>query len=314
MKVTPTGPLHVSLTLARTVSFDGRVVDQHGTPAAGVSLWVTGRSMAETGADGRFHVDAFPAGLRGIVVAFSGLVDRTRWTGRQEPETVDAARGPVTITMWRRPGSVDVRVTVVDATTGQLLEPAQASLLLFLEEREMYLLLKDTEMQRGLVTAKDCAAGRWRLGVRTADGQRGWLDFTLAEGQPPQELRLELLAPGTIVGRLRFAGTPPHSIMLDVQHETTREAALVDVRFHQAGRWQVDAATQTVSNNEVGHTGSLHLQPARNAAFQLASADPIDTLVFMVHGEGVSGEARVHIQPGETREIVIDVQPARVPR
>jgi hypothetical protein len=94
----------------------------------------------------------------------------------------------------------------------------------------------------------------------------------------------------------------------------THVSGMTWTRYRFPGRWQLDAASQTVSGTEFGATGTLHLEPARNAAFRLESADPTDTLVFTVRGEGVTGEARVRIQPGETREIVIDVQPVRVPR
>jgi hypothetical protein len=307
------GAVHLTLTLARTHPLAGRVVDQFGAPAAGMFLFVDGRHVGETAADGTFHVDAFPMGSRELVVAIGPMMDRTRWIGEQSPRTVDAERGPVTITMQRRLGNVDVSIAIVDAASRQPLEPSDV-ILAFCAGPTGHYEQKSVQVKQGRVEATDCVAGRWQLCVHSATGQRGSLEFILTDGQPRTELRLELALPGAIAGRLRFVGVAlPASVTMDVGF-ATHEAGVTWTGFRFPGRWQVDAASQTVSGTEFGATGTLHLQPARNQAFRLESADPTDTLVFMVRGEGVTGEARVRIQPGETREIVIDVQPARVPR
>jgi hypothetical protein len=303
------GSFRLTLTLVRTRPLDGRVVDQFGAPIAGMSVGSGDEVRATTDGEGRFHVEDFPVGKQKLTVALRSGMDGSRWTGEQTPETVDVEQGPVVVTMRRRTGSVDVRAAVVDAATGQPLEAAQVVLSLYDETHKVFVLQKQTTVQHGLVTAKDCCAGRWCLGVRTAGGQRGWSILTLTEGQPPLDLRLALPAPGTVTGRLQFTGAMPQAVKVEARLVgSDPEANLISVSFHHPGRWQA-AASQTVTGAELGLTGLLQMQPAQDPTFRLVSADPTDTLLFIVRGDGVAGEARVRIEPGQSRECVIDVQP-----
>ena len=301
-------PIRLTLTLVRTRPLDGRLVDQFGAPIVGMSVALGGQPLATTDREGRFHVDDFPLGQRKLIIVL-GDADSSRWTREQTPETVDAEQGPVTITMRRRTGSVDVCAAVVDAATGQPLEVAQVQLCLYDERHERVVSRKRTTLQHGLVLAKDCCAGRWSLCLRTAGGHRGWSMFTLTEGQPPLDLRLALQAPGTVTGRLQFAGSMPQTVTVEARLVgNDPEANLISAIIRRPGRWQ-ETGSQTVTGTELGQTGMLHMQPAQDATFRLVSADPTETLVITVRGEGVTGEARVRIEPGQTRECVIDVLP-----
>ncbi|HZN39909.1 MAG TPA: sigma-70 family RNA polymerase sigma factor [Planctomycetota bacterium] len=313
LTVASAAPLRVSLTLARTRPLDGRVVDQFGAPIAGMAVFVGHTHLCDTDAEGRFHADACPVGEREIAVAMAPKMDSSRWTGEQTPQTLDAERGPVTITMQRRTGHIDVRVAIVDARSGQTLEPTETFLGLFTEETRGFHIRKLHESSQGVVVAKDCAAGRWRLSVRTASGQRGALDFVLTEGQPPAELRLELPAPGAVTGRLRFVDVePPREVTVHVQHQKPDPTAWTSFVF--PGRWQVDATSQTTIGAENGQWGSLRMQPARNPVFRLESADPTDTIVFIVIGDGVRGEANARVEPGQARDVVVEVHKKAQPR
>jgi RNA polymerase sigma-70 factor (ECF subfamily) len=301
----------VTLVLPRVRALDGRVVDQRGVGAAGMNLFVEQRMVGVTDAEGRFHIDEFPLGPRRLIVATAVGTD-PQWTGEQTPETVDAEAGPVTIVLQRRPGSVDVRVAVVDAATGSALEPLQSRLSLRNEERGYYFLTKQVETERGVITAKGMPAGRWRLDVVTATGQRGSLVFDVTEGQPATDLRLELQAPGTILGRLQFGSlTVPANVTLHVAHATRDATAFVQFRY--PGSWRPCAETQTVTDNQSGGTGELRMQPLRNASFRLDAVDPTDELVFRVVGEGITGEATLRIGPGQTRELSIEVRAKATP-
>lgn len=301
-----TRALQATFVLARVRPLDGQVVDQFGAGVADMDLGVGQEILGSTDADGRFHIEEFPVGRQRLVVALGPGVDWTRWTGEQAPENVDVDAGPVTIVMQRRIGRVDVRIAIVDAATGAALEPTQSMLTLH-EGAGHFCAPKRTENQRGLITAKDTPAGRWRLDVVTATGHRGSLPFTLIDGQPPTQLRLELTATGTITGRLQFGElTPPAKVTLQVRHAKLDPTAYV--QFHFPGRWHLDAETQTVTDNQFGDTGTLCMQPLQNPSFRLDSADATEELVFGVHGEGIAGEATVRVGPGETRDVVIDVR------
>jgi RNA polymerase sigma-70 factor (ECF subfamily) len=296
----------VTLVLPRVRPLEGRVVDQRGVGAAGMSLFVEQRKVGSTDAEGRFHIGEFPLGPRRLIVATAAGMD-PQWIGEQAPETVDAEAGPVTIVLQRRLGSVDVRVAVVDAATGSALEPLQSRLSLRNEKHGDYFLTKQVETERGVITAKGMPAGRWRLDVVTATGPRGSLVFDVTEGQPATDLRLELQAPGTILGRLQFGSlTVPANVTLHVAHATLDATAFVQFRY--PGSWRPCAETQTVTGNEFGGTGQLRMQPLRNASFRLDAVDPTDELVFRVLGEGITGEATLRIEPGQTRELSIEVR------
>lgn len=297
----------VALVLPRTRALDGIVLDQLGQPAAGMSLAIDGQFVGRTGDDGRFRIADCPMGTRRLVVVLAQGMDRTRWTGEQSPESIDADRGPVTIVMQRRLGQVDVRAVIVDAATGEALEPTRAVLRLYHEKGGNYLEQKELQVARGLVTAKGTPAGRWRLDVVTATGHRGAWQFELVDGQPPVEHRMELSVPGTITGRLQFTGvSPPAEVTLSVDHATPDRTSYVQYRY--PGRWFVEPVSQTVTDNQVRGTGVLHLHPALDSSFRLDSVDPDDTLVFRVRGDGVTGEARVRVEPGRSRDLVIEVR------
>lgn len=298
--------VETSLVLARTQPLDVRVVDQFGAPAAGMSLFVDDRPLGSTDADGRCHVAVFPAGPRQLVVALGVAVNRAQWTGRYSPETVDAAAGPVTVVMQRRPGDVDVQVAVVDAASGAPLEPMASALSLFLEDRARFLPIVTPEAERGLLRAEHLPAGRYRIDVRTASGQRGSLAFELELGQPAAELRLPLATSGTITGRLRFVGVaPPAEVAVWVSHE--RRAPQSYVQFRYPGRWRAEGPGQRVVTEEHGGTGQLRLQPALATTFRLEHADPDEPLVFLVTGPGIAGRATFRVAPGATFDGTIDV-------
>lgn len=301
----------VTLVLPRVRPLEGRVVDQLGVGVAGMNLFVEQHMVGVTDAEGRFRIDEFPRGPRNLIVASAAGMDPVHWTGTQAPETVDADAGPVTIVLQRRPGSVDVRVAVVDAATGSALETLQSRLSLRSEARGHYFLTKQVATERSVIIAKGTPAGRWRLDVLTATGQRGSLVFDVTDGQPATELRLELQAPGTILGRLQFGSLAmPANVTLHVAHATLDATSFVQFRY--PGIWRPDAETQTVSDNPFGGTGELRLQPLRNASFRLDAVDPTDELVFRVVGDGITGEATVRVGPGQTRELSIEVRPKPV--
>lgn len=309
LPVDATAPLPpVQLVLVRTMPLDGTVVDQHGRPTAGLDLFVDRKLVASTDAEGRFHIAAFPRGERPLQVAIGKDLDPIGWTGLQQPTRVDAARGPVTILMERRPGAIDVQVAITDAVSGAALEPIEANLRIFAYGG--FYFAKRVATASGFVRAQGAPAGRWQLAVRTAAGHQGVLEFELAEGQPPAALRLELPPPGTIAGRLQFVEVdPPTTLTIDVRHATQR--ALSGVRH--PGRWQVEAGSQSLQNDRANGggwsgTGQLRMEPARNATFRLEMADPGDELVFTVQGAGIRGEARVRVEPGQTRELVLEVR------
>jgi hypothetical protein len=309
LDVAPTDTaLHADLVLPRTRALEGVVVDQFGEPAAGMWLIHDGQQSVErTDADGRFRIAGFPAGPRRLTVALAPGAERTHWTGEQSPETVDAERGPVRIVVQRRPGRVDVRVVIVDAASGEALEPSKVALWLWHDSAERYVEPKQLQSARGIVTATATPAGRWRLDVVTVTGHRGAWQFEIAEGQPPVEHRLALPAPGTITGRLRFVGVAaPASVSLHVRHATLDGTSFVQYRY--PGQWRPEVASQSVTGNEHGGTGSLRMHPAQNAAFRLDAVDTGDDIVFEAEGEGVTGTATVRVGAGGAREVVIEMR------
>lgn len=296
----------VTLTLARTRPLDGRVVDQTGAPAPRFSIFVEQQHLAVTDADGRFHVDDFPVGPRRIVAATPAGEDHTHWIGEQEPETVDAAAGPVTIVLQRRLGRVDVRAAVVDAESGEPLELANAEVRLFEPRAGLYAWPAHTTHDHGVVTGKSLPAGRWRLDVRAVSGQRGSREFELTVGQPPYDLRLELPRPGTLTGRLRFVDVqPPATVTLGVAFVEVDSTKFV--QYHFPGRWRPEPE-QTVVHSVNGSVGLLQLQPALGTTFRLDSVDPTADLRLTVFGDGIVGEAVVRVPPGDTRDVVLEVR------
>ncbi len=300
--------LDVRLTLPRMQPLEGVVVDQRGEPAAGMWLVFEGQdSVARTDAVGRFRIDAFPVGEHRLTVALAPKMDRTLWTGEQAPELVDAARGPVTIVMQRRPGRVDVRVAIVDARSGHPLEPTKVALRLHDAAQDRHLLQKDVQLGLGRITAAATPAGRWRLDVVTASGHRGSLAFQLDEVQTVADLRLELAAPGTLTGRVQFVGVPLcERVTLTVRHATPDRDAYNQYRY--AGQWVVDAQSQTIAGEALFGTGTLILQPARNPTFRLDRVDPDQPLVLRATGDGAAGEATVRVGPGGTVDVVVAVR------
>lgn len=295
--------LLAAVVLARTQPLDGTVVDQFGAPTPGMKVFVDQQLVATTDAQGRFHAEAFPMGERQVVVAVGADQDPMGWTGLQRPLRIDAARGPVTIVMERRPGSIDVRVAVVDATTGETLEPIEAQLRLF--SHGSFIFQKRVETSHGLVTSKATPAGRWLLTVRTATGAQGSLEFSLTEGQPPVDLRLELPRPGTITGRVQFVGVAaPTTLSLNVRYENK----VYEATRRHPGRWQVEPTNQSVENYLGAGTGQLRMQPVANSSFRLEAADSSDVLVFWVRADGLVGEAKVRVEPGQSREVVLEIR------
>lgn len=298
--------LQVSLVLTRTMPFEGRVTDQTGVPAAGMNLFVGGKVVATCDVEGGFRIEHFPMGLQAVILALGSEHDAVDWTGEHAPKQVDATHGSVTFVMQRRLGAVDARIAIVAATTGEALEPSEVTLCMQPEGANFYISRKRTQTTSGIVTATGMPAGRWRLAARTVSGYRGWIDFEVAIGQLPLDLRLELPAPGTIMGVLRFVDvTPPAEVTLRVRSKSN--AGSLGAQYSGPGLWQIDASSQTVQDNQYGWTGTLHLQPARNNAFQLESAAPNTELVFTVTGNGVTGEATLRIAPGQTRKVVVEV-------
>ena len=149
-------------------------------------------------------------------------------------------------------------------------------------------------------------AGRYRLDVRTASGQRGSLAFELQAGQRAAELRLALATPGTITGRLRFVGVaPPATVTVDVFHERLDPQSYVQFRY--PGRGRAEAPGQQVVGEDHGGTGRLRLEPALATTFRLEAADPDEPLVFVVTGPGTTGRATFRVAPGATFDGTIEI-------
>ena len=54
--------------------------------------------------------------------------------------------------------------------------------------------------------------------------------------------------------------------------------------------------------------GHLPRSAAVPCMVRLDAADPTDDLVFLVRGEGVTGQATLRVEPGQTRDLVIEVR------
>jgi RNA polymerase sigma factor (sigma-70 family) len=292
-----------TVTLARTQRFSGRVEDQTGAPIPGAFLFLDQQRVGVADDQGNFQIEDFPMGERRVVVAIGPGVESIHWTGAQEPKDVDAAHGPVTFVLQRRPGSVEVRIAIVDAVTGQALQPLEAYLRL--QHGPGYFFPKSVESALGIVTAKDTPAGQWQLVVRTTTGQQGALEFPLTEGQPPTDLRLAIPQPGTITGRLTFVGiTPPENLILDVHHASSGGTRSLG----RPGRWVVDPSGQSLESRPNTGTGALKMQPAHNPAFRLELVDPNDSIVLAVRSMEFVGETTVRVEPGQLREVVVEVR------
>jgi hypothetical protein len=301
------GFLTANLVLPRACPLDGVVVDQHGEPLPGAPLYLDRSPEAYTDGQGRFHIAEFPVGEHTLRVAPPAM-DPTEWTGKQEPEVVDAARGPVRIVMQRRSGRADVRVAIVDTRSGEVLEPTDTVLRLFDVGQGRYLQRKNLRTEGGAVAADATPAGKWRLDVVTATGHRGSLTFELDETQRTCDLRLPLEPPGTLTGRVQFTGVAASGrVVVRVQHAVPDPHAYR--RYRYAGRWVADAASQCVLEQQFGGTGDLTLQPASNPTFRLERVDPDQDLVLRATGDGVAGELTVRVAPGGTSDVVLEVRP-----
>lgn len=297
----------VRLVIARTCELLGHLVDQHGAGIAGFSVFHDGRKVASTDERGAFRVEAFPMGRQSLVVAMPSGGDPTVWLGGNGPTEVDAAVGPVTIVWQRRAGSADVAIAVVDAASGGPLEVLEAQLRQFLPAHDRYLLQKPIRVELGRVVATGVVAGRWRLDVRAIDGRRGSLPFELLASEKSRELLLPLTPPGTVTGRLHFVGVePPETVLLQVAHANADPSAYVSFRY--PGRWRVDERGQRVRDDQHGATGRLSMRPREDATFCLGDADADDEIVFTAIGDGVQGTARVRLEPGAVRDLVIEVR------
>jgi RNA polymerase sigma factor (sigma-70 family) len=302
-------PVSVALSLPRVQPLTGVVVDQLGKPAAGMALMFDAMNELQvTDAEGRFRIEHFPVGAQRLTVGLGRGVEAVHWLGKQEPEVVDAAHGPVRIVAHRRIGRTDVHIAVIDARSGEPLEPLDAALWLYDEQQRRFGQQKRTTTGSGFVAAAATPAGQWRLDVVTATGHRGSLGFDLDGTQANTELRLSLQPPGTLTGRVVFVGVAESErVAVSVRHETADPLSFT--RYRHPGKWAVDPTSQSVAGDGLDGTGTLTMQPARNPTFRLQHVDPGQALRLHATCPGAAGEAVVTVASNGTADIVLELRP-----
>jgi RNA polymerase sigma factor (sigma-70 family) len=203
----------VEIVLARVQSITGRILDQDGNPVAGANPFVqrggriAGRGGApKTGEDGAFvlpvaaHADeveliAMPPGPHG------------RWQPG-EPVVVRPGDGPVELRL-RRPAvghaTLTVQVTAADGATP--VEPTSAALLPKREAWASTTFAIATQIERGLVTARELAAGDYELHLQ-APGGRARTPVHIGAEDRDVRLRVAIARPGRLVGQVVFDDVP----------------------------------------------------------------------------------------------------------
>jgi len=279
----------VELRLERPMPVEGRVVDARGLPIAGVRLNLVRQGQHvhcegdRTGESGRF---LFPDATAGEweLWAIPPRDKDVRWEIRQQ--YVHGGDRVDLVLRTLRTGSTRLVARVIDATTSQLLDPAQAMLLRTGTRRGAPYESPKPKRQSGAVTAEGLHPGPWRLWVQVPGYAPGYVDFEVAGEQSEARHEVRMGRAGRIVGRLVGAGA----------------GTVV---------WTLPSGVQATPGSEFEADGLLRAaaKVADDGSFVIERVAPGPTRVWF-EDPLLLGEATVEVRPGVDAQIEITARPA----
>lgn len=198
-------PVSLEFPLERPLPIEGRVVDEVGVAWSGV--YVSARCLASrahfatwtrTEVDGRFVLPDTCAG--NWQVTCTAPFERNAW--RYET-TVGAIGGDRSVEIvLHRPTGAKLTASVVDAASGERLDPVYVSLM---GGHDPKWIRCEVQRSAGAITADLVPPGDWRLWVQASGRATAYADFVVAEGET--EVRVEVdagLAKGALAVHLVF--------------------------------------------------------------------------------------------------------------
>ena len=317
VKVVPSREMTgIDFVLYRFALIEGRVVDQHGVPGAGVRLCLNrddrrprrrGEAGVEearvatkpvtTGSDGRFSFPDAPEGRCKLTI--DPPAPRTDW-GLWSNRVVHGGDRSVVVVLNRLPAaSVRFVAEVVHARTGELLDPSKASF------RRVRSELSPPNsghanpvpvLSVGKVTSK-LRPGCWKIQVRVENVGRAEKAFQVRETDTEVFLRVEVGEPGTVIGRVVLKDVPPAFVPKYVCLRTIP---------HSTGQWVPDDESKRGRYTP----GFVRVNPRVNPVFRLVdvpSKTPVRLEVLGSRTRMLMGCAEVVVPPGGTARVDIPV-------
>lgn len=280
----------VEFVLAKAAVLTGVVVDQHGQPVVGARVFVDGSHRADADAGGGFRVDASTAEL---VVMILPPDPREGWAQNQ-PKQVRATDGPLRWVLERLTrGIATLNVEVIDMVTGAPADLGSGTLYAVdASDMKSGPYLDAAERRIGQVRYTGLRPGRYKLTVGSAE--------RLVEVAPEDidvHLRVEVGAPGVLLGEVVFDGVPPKLM-----------PATVEVAFGPSNlaRWVEPPGGKLLLYNGL-IVRAAELVPAVGTRFRLEGVVPHEPLELSVSGEGVVGRAVVRAVPASETRVVVHV-------
>ncbi len=197
----------VDFVLEKAQPIEGRVVDQAGEPIAGANLqlWrfspLTRMNTVTTEADGRFAFSNATAGDWSLIVNSPPPFDE--WVFDPRADVRGGDRSVLVVLKHLPPGRARLVADVVDAETGEALDPVEA--MVYGVERP-----KPGEPHRyatpkfepGRVTADRLRPGRWLVWVRVTNQMAAGTEFDVGDRDTEIRARNEVGHPGSLTGRV----------------------------------------------------------------------------------------------------------------
>ncbi len=197
----------VEFRLERAMPIGGRVVDQDGTPVAGVYLDLLRNREGlhpdgdRTGADGRFLFKDATAGPWKLRVF--APQDKPELEVCRDLEVRGGDTGLEVVLKRLRLGTTKLVARVTEAATGKALDAANAQLHRGDAERTSeYANPSRVERRSGEVIAERLPPGAWRLWVQVPGYAPACADFTVSAAQAEARVEVRLGPAGRIVGKV----------------------------------------------------------------------------------------------------------------
>ncbi len=298
----------LDLVLERTARIAGRVVDEGGAPVAGASLWfnrvrngvVDGISFQATppvtGADGRFEYEATESEWQ--VTASAPLGDGDAGPATRRRVTGGASDLELACVTRVAASGATLACEVVDAATAAPVPVASASLR---DADELNWVYTKVKCALGSVTARNLAAGRWRLQIELGDHRVAAREFEVTSDHDVVRLRVAVGAPARVAGRFEF---DPSSGVATVDDLRRRN---IVVWWQPLEPHPVDASGKAIVDDK--HSGCT--PPDDDGRFFLDGFVPGKTaIVYASDWEHLYDEAVFTPTSGEVREVVFRLAPS----